>query len=154
MRVLLHHCDVNLPNSSSIAFECSDEIISIWRTALQIMESGTRSSLLSIKEGRSQKVACKKFCALADEISKMLSDLYRPKGRWSHDAPCSLLLTHIEKIYQVVSCEDDLKYIQGIMDVKMRHGLLRFLSLLFLSLSRPKSLKSISAIECSILPLG
>jgi len=146
---LLYHTGLDCPTLQANA-ECSIEIIEVWQTALRIMESGTRASLLSLKQGLSRKQGCQQFCILANCISKFLCKLYTAQLSRQRQS----ILGHIEEIYNVISCNEDLDYIQELMDAKTCQGILRYVGLSALHHCRPSTLRTIAVVECMILPVG
>jgi len=150
VRTLLYHTSPGF-SATSVEFECSNEIIEIWQTALRIMESGTRASLLSSTSGRNRKQACQDFCNLADKISNFVCELHRSQ-LLSQERKS--ILTHIEKIYKLISCDEDIVYIKELLDAKTCQGILRYVGISTLTHCRPSSMKVTPVKECMLLPVG
>lgn len=118
--VLLHHTGQRNP---SLKGDTLSNLSSVWQTALQIIETGVRSTLFQLQDGDSRKKGCLRYCKLADSISNFLIKLI------PLSIPLETALKSISEIYTFATRQKDVLCFAEIIESRNRRDLLRFLGL-------------------------
>jgi hypothetical protein len=113
----LHHCNVSVDGGSSFDLE------SIWTFSLKLVEDGVRRAVSKEGEGSIRSKAVN-YCQLFMQISEFLLDLdsstIHGVGEVSRD---------FALIFSVISCQDDLKFLQKEVVRSSRKAFLRLVAI-------------------------
>ncbi len=141
--VLLHHTGKR-NMLSLIKEEGNSELSAVWHTALQIIETGVRSTLFQLQDGSSRKKGCIRYCKLADSISSFLMKIIPLSNA------LEITLKGISEIYAFTSRQKDVLCFAEIIESRNRRDLLRFLGLSVIQKCIGENIQSLGTIEALI----
>lgn len=96
------------------------DIEHIWKTALKIMETGVRTSMLSSDPGTSRKDSCIQFCLLAENISDFIMTVHRTQTSYFEKD----IIYDIQQIFIDITNSDDLNNRKRVMSAERLHSML------------------------------
>jgi hypothetical protein len=122
------------------------DIEHIWRTALKIMETGVRTSMLSSHPGTSRKDSCIQFCLLAENISDFLMTVHRTqKSHFEKD-----IIYEIQQLFIDITNSDDLNNRKRVMSAKRLQSMLNIMGPTVIQNCLNGNIKTCATIESMI----
>jgi hypothetical protein len=116
---------VRLSEDAALMEVASEDLITLWRVALKIMEDSIRSALSSSKDtSRTRREISLVTCGDTDRISNFLLAM-----RGDKQADLKELVPHFASFYAIVGGVEDLLYLEGEMGCSTKRALLRMSAL-------------------------